>query len=150
MAAAQQLLLTCLLAGSCYSVRSVLLGSGSAVRQTPTSYYVPFQTVGADYLQAGDKRATFQYNNPFQKTGCDNPAAVRALPDPPQERLPITSPVIAQYLNLSSTCTLHAGLQRRDGHHDVRLPGAEDRRGFRGRRQRCGGRLQRFLLCHAH
>src|SRR5579875_473125 len=56
MAAAQQLLLTCLLAGSCYSVRSVLLGSGSAVRQTPTSYYVPFQTVGADYLQAGDKR----------------------------------------------------------------------------------------------
>ena len=130
MAVAQQLVLW-LLAGSCYSAHSVLLGTGSAVRQTPTSYYVPFQTVGADYLQAGDKRATFQYNNPFQKTGCDSPTAVR----PPSLTVSSSSckyshiptgmahPPIKHHL---LPCT--AGLQRRDGHHDVRLPGAEDQR----------------------
>jgi hypothetical protein len=70
-----RLLLLLFLAGSCRVGHSVLLGS-SAVRQTPTSYYVPFQTVGADYVQVGDRRATFQYSNSFQKTGCDNPSAV--------------------------------------------------------------------------
>ena len=73
--AAQQLLVLLVLAGGAASVQSIVLPE--SLTETPLSHYQPFEAVGADYVQLGQQRAAFAYNNPFSELGCNNASQVR-------------------------------------------------------------------------
>ena len=73
--AIRHLLVVLVLAGGAARVQSIVLPD--ALTQTPKTHYVPFEAVGADYVQLGKQRASFAYNNPFSELGCSNPDQVR-------------------------------------------------------------------------